>query len=105
MTIDNTVVVALISLASAVLVAVINNKYNQKNITASQDKHFEEITAQNQQTVALIEYKIEELRKNVEKHNNVIERTYALEKDMTLVKEKISVANNRIADLEEVNKK
>ncbi len=49
---------------------------------------------------ALIAYKIDELAKHVEKHNGVIERTYQLENEVDLMKEKIKVANHRIDDLE-----
>lgn len=48
----------------------------------------------------IIELKLDTLTKQVEKHNNVIERTYALEKDMDVMKERSSVANHRISDLE-----
>lgn len=41
-------------------------------------------------TKALIEYKLDELTKRVDKHNNVIERTYKLERDMAVAKERIS---------------
>lgn len=51
-------------------------------------------------TKALIEYKLDELTKKVEKHNNVIERTYKLEELTALQEEKIKVANHRIEDLE-----
>jgi len=37
-----------------------------------------------------------------DEHNNVIERTYALERQTTLLEEKIKVANNRIEDLENI---
>lgn len=43
---------------------------------------------------------IEHLTEKVNKHNHLIEKTYALEADMQLVKEKIAVANHRIEDLE-----
>ena len=56
--------------------------------------------AQNRKTVALIEYKLEELTKKVEKHNNVIERTYKLEEATHIQEEQIKVANHRISDLE-----
>lgn len=52
----------------------------------------------------LIVYRLEELEKKVTLHNNVIERVYALEKDMDVTKEKIAVANHRIDDLEEADK-
>lgn len=55
---------------------------------------------QNSSTKKLIEYQISELKKEVEKHNNVISRTYALESAVDLHSEKISVANHRIDDLE-----
>lgn len=56
--------------------------------------------AQNEKNRALIEYKLDELTKRVEKHNNVIERTYKLEEQTTLQEEQIKVANHRIDDLE-----
>lgn len=52
----------------------------------------------------LSNYRIEQLEKKVEKHNNIIERVYKLEKEETVIEEKIRVANNRIDDLEEFHK-
>lgn len=51
-------------------------------------------------TKALIEYKLDELTKKVEKHNSIIERTYKLEELTALQEEKIKNANHRIEDLE-----
>jgi len=51
-------------------------------------------------TEALLNYRLAELEKKVNKHNNVIERTYELEKRTDLQEEKIRVANHRIDDLE-----
>lgn len=48
----------------------------------------------------VVVYRIEQLEKKVEKHNNVIERVYELEKDDAVIKEEIKVANHRIDDLE-----
>lgn len=50
----------------------------------------------------LVVYRIEQLEKKVEKHNNLIERTYKLEESVTLLDEKIKVANHRIDDLEKM---
>ena len=52
----------------------------------------------------LINYRIEQLEKKVDKHNQVIERVYALEKDRAVIKEEIKVANHRIEDLEGYHK-
>lgn len=51
-------------------------------------------------TGKLTNYRIEQLEKKVDKHNNIIERTYKLEDNDKLLEEKIKVANHRIDDLE-----
>ena len=56
--------------------------------------------SQSEKTRALMEYKIDELTKRVDKHNNVVERMYALEEKMSVHEEQIKVANHRIEDLE-----
>ena len=48
----------------------------------------------------LSNYRIEQLEKKVDKHNNLIERTYEIEKDIEVIKTDIKVANHRIDDLE-----
>ena len=48
----------------------------------------------------LVIYRIEQLEKKVEKHNNVLERVYILEKNEAVIEEEIKVANHRIGDLE-----
>lgn len=78
---------ALITGIVAIIVCTINNIY------------------QGGKTQALIEYKIDELSKRVDKHNNLVERTYKLEEQTVLQDEKIKVANNRIADLEKLQEK
>lgn len=50
-------------------------------------------------------YRIEQLEKKQDKHNSLIERMYDLEKSVDVLKEKVSVANHRIDDLEATEKK
>ena len=52
----------------------------------------------------LTNYRITELEKKVEKHNNLIDRTYRLEEEQEIEKEKIKVINNRLKDLEQYHK-
>lgn len=73
---------ALISAGAAILVCVISNYY------------------QNRKTTALMEYKIDQLTKKVELHNNAITRLYEVERRLGIDEEKIKVANHRIKDLE-----
>lgn len=46
------------------------------------------------------QYRLEQLERRVQAHNNLIERTYKLEERTELQEEKIRVANHRITDLE-----
>ena len=48
----------------------------------------------------LSNYRIEQLEKKVDKHNNLIERMYTVEENVKLLDERIKVANHRIDDLE-----
>lgn len=48
----------------------------------------------------LITYRIEHLEGKVNKHNNLIDRTYNLEAQEKLLEEQLRVANHRISDLE-----
>ena len=52
----------------------------------------------------LTQYRLEQLEKKVEVHNQVIDRVYKLEERTELQEEKIKVANHRIGDLEEAVK-
>lgn len=70
-----TIISSLISGCVAILVCVITQ------------------AAANRKTTALFEYQLQELTKKVEKHNNLIERTYKLE-------ERTEVQETRISALE-----
>lgn len=59
---------------------------------------------QHNKTVAIIEVKVDELQKRVDKHNNMIERVYELERITDVHDEKLKVCNHRIEDLEDTNK-
>ena len=48
----------------------------------------------------LTQYRLEQLEKKVEVHNQVIDRVYKLEERTEVQEEKIRVANHRIGDLE-----
>ena len=49
-------------------------------------------------------YRIEQLEKKVELHNNAVERLYVVERKLDVDEEKINVANHRIEDLEQYHK-
>ena len=48
----------------------------------------------------LTQYRLEQLERKVQEHNNLVARTYQLEEHFLLLDEKIKVANHRLHDLE-----
>lgn len=56
--------------------------------------------ASNSKTRALIEYRLMELEKKQDRHNDVIERTYKLEEATAVQTEQIKVINHRLSDIE-----
>lgn len=81
---------ALLTGLITLAVCMINNHYQGKAVKARHDE-----------TISLIEYRLKQLEKKVDLHNNAVERLYNLEQKMAVVDEKIDVANHRIKDLEE----
>lgn len=61
--------------------------------------------ASNNKNQALVVFRLQQLEDKVNKHNQVIERTYKIEEHEELVDERIKVINHRIDDLEEFHKK
>ena len=86
---DTAIITGLISGAVTLAVCLINNYYQRKD---SERKHSENIV--------LIAYRLEQLEKEVQKHNTIIERTYDLERRQDVSEDQIKVANHRIEDLE-----
>lgn len=127
---SETIITALISAAASLIVAfgtwhfsIKKDRNDQvERINKILDEHRDEylgkirevqdditqVNATVQQQIALIEQKIDigieqkidTLSERVDRHNNVIERTYRLEELTQVHSEKISVANHRIDDLE-----
>lgn len=52
----------------------------------------------------LTNYRLERLERQVEKHNQVIDRVYKLEQADAVEEEEIKVINHRISDLEQYHK-
>lgn len=50
--------------------------------------------------INLINWRLKQLEKKVEKHNNLVERQYKIEEIQAVLAEQMKVANHRIDDLE-----
>ena len=77
-----TIISAVISAAAAIIVCMINNN----------------------KVVSLIEYRLEQLEQKQDKYNNIISRTYELEKNEAVLEEEMKAVNHRVDDLEQFHK-
>ena len=84
-----TIIASLISALSAIVVCMINNHFQNKKVQKAHNDN-----------IVLVSYRLEQLEHKVDKHNNLIERTYELERKTSVLEEKQAVANHRIDDLE-----
>lgn len=84
---------AIISAGAAILVCLLNNYFMEKRRQAQASTDLEVLKA-------TITGEIKSLTREVEKHNQVINRVYDLESRADLFEERQKVANHRIDDLE-----
>lgn len=84
---------AFISAAAAILVCIINNHFQSKRTEAQQEK-----------TISLVLYRLDQLEKKQDLHNNAVTRLYEVERKLGIDEERINVANHRIDDLEQFHK-
>ena len=77
-----TIITAAVSAGATLIVCLINNHY------------------QTSKTNALISYRLEQLEKKVDKHNNLVERTYRLEEVSARQEDEINRHKERIKNLE-----
>lgn len=83
------IIVALITGGLSLLGVVLSNNASNKKMQSKMSAHQE-----------VLDTRLENLTKQVEKHNSVIERTYGAEQRIMVLEEKQKTANHRIADLE-----
>jgi len=81
-----------------IIVAIITVAGTIGGVWLQNNRHMESITN-------LIEYRLKQLEIKQDKHNQVIDRVYALEKAVNVLEERQKVANNRIEDLEKEESK
>lgn len=94
---SDAIIVAIITGACAIIAQLLISKSSAKDLYAKLDKQSEladkELDAKLQKWQAVTDVKIEELTREVRRHNDFASRVPVLE-------EKMSVANHRISDLE-----
>ena len=88
------VTIALITGGAAVLGQLIIAYSNRRRM---EETHLD--------SLKLLEFKIDKLSEKQDKYNHLQERTYRLEEKASLTDEKFKVANHRISDLENIERK
>ena len=90
---SETVLAVIITASATIITAIITGRANTDKMLTEMERRFAASDAKLEMHQAVTDTKIEDLTREVRKHNNFAERVPVLE-------EKISVANHRIADLE-----
>lgn len=93
---SDVIIVALISLVGTIL----TQWWSHRSTIAKMEKNSELADQQLKGQIAVIENKIETLSERVNKHNNLIERTYALERRNDVLDERIQSIARRVNDME-----
>lgn len=88
---------ALITGIVAIVVCMINNYFQQKSTKKANEFQQQQTREANQETINMINYRLEQLEGEVRMHNNFARR-------MPVIEEQIKVVNHRIQDLEEKEK-
>lgn len=86
----------LAAAVSALITGAVTLAVSIINANANHTKLMQELKARDELQL----YRIEQLEKKQDRHNQVIERTFRLEEHASIVDEKLKVANHRIDDLE-----
>lgn len=94
---DSGIIIAIITALGSIAAVVITNYSSNKEVSRK-------IDAQHAIFEEGMRHEIGALRKEVERHNNVISRTFDLEKRTEILAEKIKDASRRIDDLERSGK-
>lgn len=82
---NDTIIVALVSLVGTIITVWAANRHTLAELDKKSELSDAKIDAKLDRHQAVTDTKIDELTRKVEKHNNMIERTYQLEGRMTEV--------------------
>ena len=102
------IIAAVITGTCAIIAQILISRRSSIELYAKLDKQSELADARLQgkldQYQSVTDTKLEELTKEVQKHNRIVERTYQLESKVSVLEEKSKSTNHRIDTLEEAKK-
>lgn len=94
---SDTIIVAVISLIGTVVTVLAANRHTLAEIEKKSELSDIRLDAKLEKHQAVTDTKIEELTRKVERHNNMIERTYQLEGRMNEAEHDIKDLKGRVA--------
>lgn len=97
---SDAVIVGLIGAFASLIVGTISGMVQMKKSKLEYKQQTEETEAKYNQSMAVVEYKMDNVQKSVDELKQINVRLFSVEKDTELLGEKIKSANHRIDDLE-----
>jgi peptidoglycan hydrolase CwlO-like protein len=94
---SDTIIVAVLSLLGTIITVWAANRHTLAEIEKKSEISDAKLDAKLERHQAVTDTKIDELTRKVERHNNMIERTYQLEGRMTEAEHEIKDLKGRVA--------
>lgn len=94
---SDTIIVAVLSLLGTIITVWAANRHTLAEIEKKSEISYAKLDAKLERHQAVTDTKIDELTRKVERHNNMIERTYKLEGRMTEAEHEINDLKGRVA--------
>lgn len=76
---DNSIWITVGGWLVTLAICLINNYFSQKNFSEKHSAQMEDMIAHNEEAIAIMQTTIDNLRAEVEKHNQIVERVFVLE--------------------------
>ena len=100
---SDSIIVALITGGLALIGVIYSTRRSNSELLSKIERSSELSDEKLRGELNVVKNDIRTLSAKVEKHNQILERTYSLERRMDVQEEKARVANHRIEDLEKHN--
>ena len=94
------ILAGLIAGFASLLVSVVSGIFQMKKAKLEYKQQTEENQVKYDKSMAVVEYKMDNVQKSVDELKQINVRLFAVEKDTEILNEKVKTANNRIDDLE-----
>ena len=99
---SDAIIVAQLSGGMTLIGTIITVVLSHRSTISTLEKNSELADQQIKGEIGVVNEKIEELSRRVEKHNQVVERTYAQEQKAAVMEEKLEFVHDKLKEIKEV---